>query len=104
MDTIDRSNTNLPAPFQANLPVLPDLTPALPADHVGTPTLQIDPKGLTTGPQLCQNLLPAGRPPARRHQGDIISESAGDLAGICIVLGAIVLQTAQALLLCALSG
>jgi hypothetical protein len=42
---------------------------------------------LTTTLQLCQNLLPAGRPPARRHHfvspGDIISESAGDFVGIC---------------------
>src|SRR5205823_2391949 len=33
------------------------------------------------------NLLPAERPPARRHHfgtpGDIISESAGDFVGIC---------------------
>jgi polysaccharide biosynthesis transport protein len=49
MDTIDRSNTNLPAPFQANLPVLQDLTPALPADHTGTPALQINPRVLMRG-------------------------------------------------------
>jgi polysaccharide biosynthesis transport protein len=52
MDTIDRSNTNLPAPFQANLPALQqDLTPALPlpADHTGTPALQISPRVLLRG-------------------------------------------------------
>ena len=49
MDTIDRSNTNLPAPFQANLPVLPDLTPALPADYTDTPALQIDPRVIVRG-------------------------------------------------------
>jgi polysaccharide biosynthesis transport protein len=49
MDTIDRSNTNLPAPFQSNLPVLPDLTPALSADHTGTPALQINPRVLVQG-------------------------------------------------------
>ena len=41
---------------------------------------------MTTSPQLAKNLLPARRPPARRHHlvspGDIISESAGDIAGI----------------------
>jgi polysaccharide biosynthesis transport protein len=44
MDTIDRSNTNLPAPFPTNLPLLRDLTPALPFDQSGTPALQINPK------------------------------------------------------------
>src|SRR5215471_17061963 len=52
-----------------------------------TTTLQIDPAGLTTSPQLAKNLLPARRPPARRHHlvspGDIISESVGDFVGIC---------------------
>jgi hypothetical protein len=42
---------------------------------------------LTTSPNFGTNLLPAERPPARRHHfgtpGDIISESAGDFVGIC---------------------
>jgi hypothetical protein len=50
------------------------------------PTLQIHPTGLTTTLQFVRNLLPARRPPARRHHfvspGDIISESAGDIIGI----------------------
>jgi hypothetical protein len=55
-----------------------------------TQALQIGRKKLTTNLQLAKkskNLLPAGRPPARRHHfvspGDIISESAGDIVGIC---------------------
>src|SRR5262249_32266933 len=39
---------------------------------------------------FAKTLMPAGRPPARRHHfgtpGDIISESAGDFVGICSLL------------------
>jgi hypothetical protein len=45
---------------------------------------------LTTSPNFGTNLLSAERPPARRHHfgtpGDIISESAGDFVGICIIV------------------
>jgi hypothetical protein len=48
---------------------------------------QIDPKGSTTSPQLCQKST-ASRAPASQaislvSPGDAISESAGDLVGIC---------------------
>jgi succinoglycan biosynthesis transport protein ExoP len=49
MDTIDRYNTNLPAPVPANLSLLRDLTPALPADQAGTPGLQINPRVILRG-------------------------------------------------------
>jgi hypothetical protein len=44
---------------------------------------------LTTSPNFGTNLLSAERPTARRHHfgtpGDIISESAGDFVGICML-------------------
>ena len=44
MDTIDRSNTNLPARFPgASLPY-GDLTPGLPSDQAAAPALQINPR------------------------------------------------------------
>jgi succinoglycan biosynthesis transport protein ExoP len=49
MDTIDRSNTNLPAPVPTNLSLLRDLTPALPSDQAGSPGLQINPRVLLRG-------------------------------------------------------
>jgi capsular exopolysaccharide synthesis family protein len=49
MDTIDRSHSNLPAPFSAPLVPAPALTPALPADPGATPTIQISPKVLLRG-------------------------------------------------------
>jgi polysaccharide biosynthesis transport protein len=48
MDTIDRFNTNLPAPVSANLPVRQDLTPAL-LDQAGTPGLQVNPRVILRG-------------------------------------------------------
>jgi polysaccharide biosynthesis transport protein len=49
MDTIDRSNANLPAPISANLSLHRDLTPALPFDQAGTPGLQVNPRVLLRG-------------------------------------------------------
>jgi polysaccharide biosynthesis transport protein len=49
MDTIDRSNTNLPAPVPTNLSLYRDLTPALPFDQAGPPGLQINPKVILRG-------------------------------------------------------
>src|SRR5215472_4985840 len=53
-----------------------------------TPTLQIDPKGLTTSPTLPKIYCQQGA----RQPGDIISESAGDIVGIRMhTVGGIVL-------------
>ena len=49
MDTIDRSNTNLPAPVPTNLSLLRDLTPALPFDQAGSPGLQVNPRVILRG-------------------------------------------------------
>ena len=49
MDTIDRSNMNLPAPVPTNLSLHRDLTPALPVDQAGTPGLQINPRVILRG-------------------------------------------------------
>lgn len=49
MDTIDRSNTNLPAPVPTNLSLYRDLTPALPFDQAGPPGLQINPRVILRG-------------------------------------------------------
>src|SRR5580692_12933040 len=49
MDTIDTSNSNLPAHFHTPLSLRPGLTPALPADQVGTPAVQINPRVLLRG-------------------------------------------------------
>jgi succinoglycan biosynthesis transport protein ExoP len=49
MDTIDRSNTNLPAPLPANLPIYRDMTPALPVDQAGSPGLQVNPRVILRG-------------------------------------------------------
>ena len=49
MDTIDRSNTNLPARFPVALSPLRDLTPGLPSDQAATPALQINPRVILRG-------------------------------------------------------
>jgi polysaccharide biosynthesis transport protein len=49
MDTIDRSNANLPAPVSASLSLHRDLTPALPFDQAGTPGLQVNPRVILRG-------------------------------------------------------
>jgi succinoglycan biosynthesis transport protein ExoP len=49
MDTIDRSNTNLPAPVPTNLSLQRDLTLALPIDQAGAPGLQVNPRVILRG-------------------------------------------------------
>jgi len=49
MDTIDRSNSNLPAQFSAPLPHLAATTLAFPAEAAGPPSLQLNPKQLLRG-------------------------------------------------------
>ena len=49
MDTIDRSNSNLPAHFHVPLPSHARLTPALPADQGTAPAVQINPKVILRG-------------------------------------------------------
>ena len=49
MDTIDRSNMNLPAPVPTNLSLRQDFTPALPSDQAGTPGLQVNPRVILRG-------------------------------------------------------
>lgn len=44
MDTIDRSSTNLPARYPVASLAVRDLTPGLPANEVGTPAVQINPR------------------------------------------------------------
>ena len=44
MDTIDRSNTNLPARYPAASFPVRDLTPGVLPDQLATPALQIDPR------------------------------------------------------------
>src|ERR1700722_9234584 len=49
MDTIDRSHSNLPAQFASQLSPLPPLTPALPFDQSGAPTINFGPKVILRG-------------------------------------------------------
>ena len=49
MDTIDRSNSNLPAQFSTRLAPLPPLTPALPFEQAGAPAVNFGPKVILRG-------------------------------------------------------
>ena len=49
MDTIDRSHSNLPAQFASQLSPLPPLTPALPFDQSGAPSINFGPKVILRG-------------------------------------------------------
>ena len=50
MDTIDRSNSNLPAQFSTRLAPVPPLTPALPFEpQAGAPAVNFGPKVIMRG-------------------------------------------------------
>jgi capsular polysaccharide biosynthesis protein len=49
MDTIDRSHSNLPAQFSTQLAPLPPMTPALPFEQAGAPSINFGPKVIVRG-------------------------------------------------------